>query len=343
MGTANGGTNCASSSSSSITCPITLGTQQTTQGSLILANTAAGSFSTTVKSSNSALAAWSITLPTSPGANGQVLATDGSGNTSWVAQSGGSATVPTNYIGGLVTSNDGTTPNSVLDIAAGSASDTTNAVTISIGAFTKSTAGAWASGSGGNGMGNGLTIANSTWYYDCLANNGGTADIWFDTSATCANRPAGISDTKYRRIGAFKTDSSAHILGFIQNGSTFLWKAKFAAYDYTAVNPGTGLVTTTVIAAPTGVKTELLAYGALSLLTNGTAALLRVWDPDTPTYYTGGGIGVIYLDQQQALTIGSQIRVWTNASGQIDTQLSFSDANTTIYIQGYGYVDPRGQ
>jgi hypothetical protein len=74
------------------TSQITLGTQQTTQGALVLANTAAGAFATTVKSSNTASAAWTMTLPTTAGSNLQVLQTDGAGNTSWVAQSGGGGT-----------------------------------------------------------------------------------------------------------------------------------------------------------------------------------------------------------------------------------------------------------
>lgn len=68
---------------------LTIGTQQTTQGSLVLANTAAGAYATTIKSSNSASAAWTLTLPPTAGTNLYVLQTDGSGNTSWVAQSGG--------------------------------------------------------------------------------------------------------------------------------------------------------------------------------------------------------------------------------------------------------------
>lgn len=70
---------------------ISLGTQQTTQGSIVLDNTATGAFATTIKSSNSATAAWTLTLPTTAGSNGQVLSTDGAGTTSWVANgSGGS-------------------------------------------------------------------------------------------------------------------------------------------------------------------------------------------------------------------------------------------------------------
>ncbi len=64
---------------------LTLGTQQRIQGSLILANTAAGAYATTLASSDSASAAWTLTLPVTAGVAGSVLQTDGSGNTSWAA------------------------------------------------------------------------------------------------------------------------------------------------------------------------------------------------------------------------------------------------------------------
>lgn len=41
---------------------------------------------------------WTLTLPTSAGTNGYVLQTDGTGNTSWVAQSGGGITIGTTTI-----------------------------------------------------------------------------------------------------------------------------------------------------------------------------------------------------------------------------------------------------
>lgn len=63
----------------------TFGAQQTTQGAIILANTAAGAYSTTIKSSNSASAAWTLTLPTTAGTSNYVLTTDGSGVTSWTS------------------------------------------------------------------------------------------------------------------------------------------------------------------------------------------------------------------------------------------------------------------
>lgn len=65
------------------TAALTLGVQQTAQGSIVLANTAAGAYATTVQSSNSASAAWTLTLPVTAGSSGYVLTTDGSGVSSW--------------------------------------------------------------------------------------------------------------------------------------------------------------------------------------------------------------------------------------------------------------------
>jgi len=70
---------------------LTLGTQQSIQGALTLANTVAHAYATTIESSNSATAAWTFTLPINAGTNNYVLQTDGAGNTSWVAQTGSSS------------------------------------------------------------------------------------------------------------------------------------------------------------------------------------------------------------------------------------------------------------
>lgn len=105
LATANGGMlNASSSGVPSMTVSPTLGVQQTTRGSLILANTAAGAFAATIQSSNSATAATTITLPPDAGTNGYVLSTNGSGVTNWIAV-GGTGTVTSvaaSFTGGLV-------------------------------------------------------------------------------------------------------------------------------------------------------------------------------------------------------------------------------------------------
>jgi hypothetical protein len=68
----------------SATATPTLGVQQTTQGTLTLANTAAGAWPVTIQSSNSATAAWTMTLPPAVAAgNGYILTSTTGGVTSW--------------------------------------------------------------------------------------------------------------------------------------------------------------------------------------------------------------------------------------------------------------------
>ena len=114
------------------TAALTLGLQQTAQGSLVLANTAAGAFATTLQGSNSASAAWTLTLPTTAGTNNYVLTTNGSGISSWSQVS-----LTAGVTGTLPTANGGTglggatpfTANGLLYASSTSALSTSSALT----------------------------------------------------------------------------------------------------------------------------------------------------------------------------------------------------------------------
>ncbi len=291
-----------------------------------------------------------------PGTNGQVL-TQGASTPSWsnagtvsnvatgAGLSGGPITTtgtllvdPTyfqNYISGLVLSNDSGSPNTVLDIAAGSATDSTNATLFKIGAFTKSTAGAWAVGSGSNGMGNGLTITNSTWYHVCFVPNGGTSDVYFDTSVTCANKPAGVSGSTYRRIGSFKTDGSAHILAFyMEAGSGWVyWSAP--PLDQPGVNV-TSSAGNWTISIPPGVRSQ-----ARMIVGNATAGNARtmVYSPDVPDLAAGFTYGNVPFNAGTAFP--QQIDVWSNASAQV--RVVAESGTQVLSERTLAYQDLRGQ
>ena len=82
---------------------LTIGVQGSVLGSLVLANTGSA-VATTVQSSNSASAAWTLVLPTTAGSGGQVLQTNGSGVTSWVnPASTGTLTIGSTAISGGTT------------------------------------------------------------------------------------------------------------------------------------------------------------------------------------------------------------------------------------------------
>lgn len=254
----------------------------------------------------------------------------------------GAVLLPTNYIGGLTLSNDGGTPNSVLDIAAGVATDSTNAVLISLGAFTKSTAGAWAAGSGSNGMGNGLTIANSTWYHVILANNNGTPDIYFDTSASGANRPAGISDTKVRRIGSFRTDGSAHIMAFKQIGNDFIWNVLVTVEpNINATTPPATATLVTLSYVPTGVQVIARFRGAY-VPAAAENILFQAPDETSSVAAAVAGNSDFYVTNSGATVNGQfNLHVRTNTSAQV--RWSASANSGTAYAVAYGWGDYRGQ
>lgn len=250
------------------------------------------------------------------------------------------AGVVLNYISGLTLSNDGTTPNSVLDIAAGTAADSTNASMITLAsAFTKSTAGTWTAGTGNNGMGTGLTIANSTWYHVFAIINASAADVYFDTSVSAANKPVGT--TYFRRIGSFKTDGSAHIITFVQQGNLFQWNAPIL--DVSTTNPGTAAVTPT-LTVPTGVIVQawINAY-----LNNQTTAALSAYLSDPAVTdgaaTTGGPRQSLSTSAAGATSTASgDFYIYTNTSSKIRYRLSASGASDAIFIGTLGWVDSRG-
>lgn len=272
----------------------------------------------------------------------------GTGSTSFPANSvlagNGSSPVTTtligtllrNYIAGLTLSNDSATPNSVLDISAGSAMDSTNVVMMSTAAFTKATGGAWAAGSSANGMGNGLTIASNTWYHVFEIINAGVADIYFDTSVTAANAPASTSN--FRRIGSFKTDGSAHIIGFYQTGNTFGWKTP--TNDIAVSNLGT-VQTAYTLNVPPGVVVTAKIRGFF-LNTSASSVILITPPQETGSTAVSTPSGnVTAINSTTNTDAGFQIDVLTNTSEQIN---AVTNNNSTTFTEAtYGWTDPRGQ
>lgn len=222
------------------------------------------------------------------------------------------------YINGYTLSNDGGTPNSILDIAVGSAADSTNAVMINGTAFTKSTAGAWAAGTAGNGMGTGLTIANSTWYHVFAIINAGAFDVYFDTSVTAANKPT--NTTAFRYIGSFKTDGSAHILAFTQVGQFFYWTT--AVKDVSS-----GGATTATLVTLGSIPLGFTIFPLALFAPIGGFGNITVWSPSrgsgSPPSYSYGG----------ALAGTIETEYLSNTSGQIYYKVDAGSVD--IYTPGY--------
>ena len=78
----------ATASSLAALSSIGLGVNGTTTGTLTLGNGISGGATTTIQPGTLTTTAWTMKLPANSGGGGQILQTDGLGNTSWVAQAG---------------------------------------------------------------------------------------------------------------------------------------------------------------------------------------------------------------------------------------------------------------
>lgn len=131
--------------------------------------------------------------------------------------------MPTNYIGGLITSYNATDPDADVDIAPGSCRDDGDAANLRlISSLTKQLDAAWAVGTNQGGLDTG-SIAPTTLYAIWLIKRSdtGVVDALFSTSFTSPTMPTDY-DLK-RLIGAVKTDATSDIIRFFQSGDDFVY------------------------------------------------------------------------------------------------------------------------
>lgn len=264
------------------------------------------------------------------GTAGQVLTSNGAGALpTFQAASGG---LPRSYLAGLGLANNGTDANNDIDIAVGTARDSTNTYDITLAsAITKQLDASWSVGTGAGGLDTG-TEAVSTWYhvFAIRRSDTGVVDVLFSTSATSPTMPTNY-DAK-RRIGAIYNDSSGNIVAFYQNGDTFMRKSLIQ--DVFVTNLGTS-ATLYTLSVPTGVIVEAI-FDAYT--TKSSAYFVIISSPnandDTPStnLFTNSGSNSANAHPKRLLT---------NTSGQIRARSSV--ATTTLYLHTNGWVDKRGK
>src|SRR5713226_6742389 len=151
------------------------------------------------------------------------------------------------YLAGLTLSNDGTSPNTVIDVSAGVCADDTNVAMLNLPSG--QTINGATTGAGGLDTG---SLAASTWYHVFVIGKpgGGAGALVASTSLASPAFPTGY--TLKRRIGSFKTDASAHILGFKQLGDEFL--LGISLHDVTLTNTFGLTAQLLTLTVPTGVQ-----------------------------------------------------------------------------------------
>jgi hypothetical protein len=252
--------------------------------------------------------------------------------------------LPRSYLAGLTMSTAGA--STTMSVAAGQASDSTNAVMMTIASSIAKTTAAWAVGTAAGGLDTGA-IANSTWYhfYEIMRPDTGVVDVAFSLNAVGtlgANVPAAY--TRVRRIGSGLTNGSAQWVAFTQDGDYFRWSA--SVLDVNTTNPGTAAVTS-ALTVPTGVNVQALvnAYVTTGASTTVGFILSDLAANDEAPSETAAPLMTAF--QQAAGTgpfaIGVNAQIRTNTSAQIRSRQKFSDASTIARIATLGWVDSRGR
>jgi hypothetical protein len=250
--------------------------------------------------------------------------------------------VPRSYLAGLGLSTAG--GSATMTIAAGQATDSTNAAVMTLASSIGKTTSAWAVGTGNGGLDTGA-IANTTWYhfYQIMRPDTGVVDVLFSLSASAPTMPANY--TLKRRIGSGLTSGAAQWVAFVQDGDTFKWLA--TVLDVNASNPGTSAVLRT-LSVPTGIRLEALFNLYLDSTVTAGVFAAHISDPsvnDEGASESAAPLATLYGGIQvanDALGIGP-VRMFTNTSAQVRSRLSFSDANVILRMATLGWVDRRGR
>lgn len=176
------------------------------------------------------------------------------------------------YVNGLLLSNDATTPNTKLDVAAGVCRDSNNIIDINLGNYlnqgnqqvsANSATVINFSVNGANGLDSGSIAASTFYYIYAIADSSNKLQpaAMASTSASAPVLPFGYDSI--RLIGVCKTDGSSHILAFYATGSGggkyFQWDAPIAV---TVTSSGTS-ATYSAMDLSTGVPAS--NYGRVSI------------------------------------------------------------------------------
>lgn len=229
--------------------------------------------------------------------------------------------LPRNRLSGFTMSTAGA--SATMTVAAGQATDSTNAVMMSIASALGKTTAAWAVGNNQGGKLSAAAIAPSTWYYFYAIRrpDTGVVDIGFDVSSSTPTLP--INYTQYRYIGAGLTDGSSNWTAFTQMGREFFFVTP--PLDVSSAGTGTAGVLAT-LSVPRGRKVKAFINAAAQ-------QQIYISDPnnaDMPPQVSASPLLSISNGQ------GGSTSVWTNLSAQIRYRCNVSG---WLYVATLGWLD----
>ena len=280
-------------------------------------------------------------------ANGQLLIGNGTayavanlsnrGGIQILNASGGIAlgAIERGHLSGFTMSTAGS--SATMTIAAGQATDSTNAVVITLASSMAKTTGAWSVGAG-NGCLDTSSIASATWYhfYAIYRSDTLVVDVLCSLSATAPAMPSGY--THQRRLGAGRTDGSSNWTAFNQFGDEFLWST--SVLDVNTTNPGTSAVSSS-LTVPSGVKVyakirRIIVTGAGGAVSDLVSSIDQA---DAAPSLSAAPGATLYVP---ASSNGAELLlIRTDTSRQVRSRLSFSDGSTISRMVTTGWIDRR--
>jgi hypothetical protein len=142
--------------------------------------------------------------------------------------------------------------------------------------------------------------------------------------------------TKKRRIGSIRTDPSANILAFSQNGDEFLWAAPVTDVNVVAPTTGNTAITLTV---PTGVIVNALTMW--QLVFGNTAGAVDVLSPANGSSFLTGGTSMAVNSAATRSNVTFSLR--TNTSAQVNVIANTNMGTSALNESTLGWVDTRGR
>lgn len=218
----------------------------------------------------------------------------------------------------------------------------TTSITVAVGGsggiwlgttLTKTTAGAWVAGGNQPGMGTSLTIAASTWYFVFLAIINGQPDVFFDTSVTGAHAPTGT--TTIVRVGSFATDSSVHILQFVQVENRFKYSLPLTYVNGTV--PGVTTAINLTIGVPPLANIEAELCGGVQDPSGGVSIYVSPLSITDVAASVATGANTATGSPTNIFGGFSNVYVAVNGSQQLRYRVS--STTTAVWLTVTGYRD----
>lgn len=235
------------------------------------------------------------------------------------------------YLFGCTLSNNGGTPASKIDIAAGTCTDSTGVLSMTVPALTKDITVGWAAGNNAGSLDTGA-VGNSTYHvYSIMRPDTGVVDILTSLSATAPTMPTNY--TLKRRIGSILRSAGSNVV-FTQTDDTFLRSAM--TQDFTTTNMIAAQTAT--LSVPTGIVVQALIRYTMTANGGATSFVLITSLTETDVAPAQGTSTVAGAASQLQTFQGP---VTTNLSGQVRFRSNVNVASSEE--RTFGWIDTRGR